>query len=149
MISGCFIHGAGGRVNFTFLVVAWSDIHWFIWLFNTSNHQVRQKRTQDLVVTYWNLKYNYSNSNFPLFLYTYNVVQIFSFSILKIVYGLSWSEILSAYITSPWISLLGILLQIWSIRVLPFLVGLVTCCCNENLCRISLYLLVDSFTTVK
>ena len=33
----------------------------------------------------------------------------------------------------------------WSISVLPFLVGLVTCCCKEKVCKMFLYLFVDLF----
>ena len=92
------------------------------YLIHLSDHQVRQKCTQDWLVTFWNLRCNYSYLNFSLFLYTYNVVEIF-LNIKNRMWAIIVWNFIYIYITSPWISLLGILLQIWSIGVLPFLVG--------------------------
>ena len=68
-----------------------------------------------------------------------------SFLILNIAYGSSWSEILSVLMTLQCINLVEMLELTWSISVLPFLVGLVTCCCKKKVCKMFLYLFVDSF----
>ena len=65
--------------------------------------------------------------------------------ILNIAYGSSWSEISSVLMALQCINLVKTLELMCSITVLPFLVGSVTCCCKEKLCKIFLYLLVNSF----
>ena len=68
-----------------------------------------------------------------------------SLLILNIAYGSSWSEISSVLMTLQCINLVEMLELMWLISVLPFLVGLVTCCCKEKVGKMFLYLFVDSF----
>ena len=71
--------------------------------------------------------------------------QLYFLLILNIAYGSSRSEISSVLMALQCINLVKTLELMCSITVLPFLVGSVTCCCKEKLCKIFLYLLVNSF----
>ena len=69
----------------------------------------------------------------------------YSFLILNIGYGSLWSKISSVLMTLKCINLVEMLELTWTICVLPFLDGLVTCYCMEKVCKMFLYLFVDSF----
>ena len=73
----------------------------------------------------------------------------FSLLMLKITYGVSWSLISLVFKTSWCITLSGILLITWSIKVFDFLVGLVICWHKENECRMSLWWRCDSLLPFK
>ena len=118
MIFGSYIHGAIGLASLTLFSGAWMLIQSLINLFSietwsskSSNEYTKFRGSCWKSVTQFSTQRDFS-LRINVYLGSY-----FSFLMLKISYGVSWSLISSLFKTSWCITLSGIALITWSIKV--------------------------------